>query len=197
MQFICARQAWHDAFMTDLAAPDFATQAAGVGVQFSARGANNRIVEHCERGYIIAAVHAVRAADFVAYCWGMIAYAPPETATVTEYAAVIGDLRAQFFASKPGGGERYKPEWEQRLKKLARIAIEDCAGDDTRKSKPERRRPLSDVGRVISVSAEDYKNRWAAHYEFFYEACRDYRRRALGLVAAEVKKRADAEAVVY
>ncbi|HMW73157.1 MAG TPA: hypothetical protein PKD17_15120, partial [Cellvibrionaceae bacterium] len=126
MRFLCARQAWHDAFMTDLAAPDFATQAANVGVQKTARGANNAIVDHCERGFIIAAVHRLREADYIAYCWGMIAYAPQGTASFAEFAAMHGFMRDAFFEWLPAESEvrklRYNPIFERRLKLLAKVA---------------------------------------------------------------------------
>jgi hypothetical protein len=117
MRFICARQAWHDAFMTDLAAPDFATQAAGVGVQFSARGADNKIVDHCERALIQQAIAILRERDVVAHAWGMIAYAPQGVATMGDFSVMFGHLRTAFFSRLPLDSEllklRHNPEYSR------------------------------------------------------------------------------------
>lgn len=218
MRFLCARQAWHDAFMTDLAAPDFATQAANVGVQKTARGADNAIVDHCERGFIIAAVHRLREVDYIAYCWGMIAYAPRGAVTEGELAAMHGYLRTQLFSSAGPGSDllklRYVPEFERRIKLLALIAATDAGEEDFRQgvdieAQKAARRMRADLANLIGIDLGEYNGgaskkvssfyseasdrltyfgRWHQWYKFFIRCCEPLPRRALGVVAAEVNR---------
>lgn len=218
MRFLCARQAWHDAFMTDLAAPDFATQAAGVGVQFSARGADNKIVDHCERGFIQQAIAILRERDVVAHAWGMIAYAPQGVATMGDFSVMFGHLRTAFFSRLPPESEllklRYNPEFERILKLLIKIAVIDAGAEDARRGQKDIikvfRRLTADLAQLISVDhgeyqgktpekfcmffsgVEDhteYSGKWHKWYRYFKNACEDLPRRSLGIVAAEVNKR--------
>ena len=165
MRFLCARQAWHDAFMTDTAAPDFATQAANAGLQRTARGADNKIIDHCERGYIQHAIAVLRERDYTAYCWGMIAYAPQGTATVSEFAAMHGWLRTKFFERLAPGSEmaknRYNPDFERLLKTLAKIAVIDAGAEDARQGQEKEllkvhRRLTSDLAEAAGVRHMEY-----------------------------------------
>lgn len=218
MPLLCARQAWHDAFDTDLAAPDFATQAAGVGVQFSARGADNKIVDHCERGFIQQAIAILRERDVVAHAWGMIAYATQGVATMGDFSVMFGHLRTAFFSRLPPESEllklRYNPEFERILKLLIKIAVIDAGAEDARRGQKDIikvfRRLTADLAQLISVDHGEYQGKtpekfcmffsgiedhteytgkWHKWYKFFKSACDDLPRRALGIVAAEVNKR--------
>lgn len=199
MRFLCARQAWHDAFMTDTAAPDFATQAANAGLQRTARGADNKIIDHCERGYIQHAIAVLRERDYTAYCWGMIAYAPQGTATMGEFAAMHGWLRTKFFERLVPGSEmaknRYNPDFERLIKTLAKIAVIDAGAEDARQGQEKEllkvhRRLTSDLAEVAGVRHMEYMAKWHKWYKFFKRTCGDeLPKRALGPVAREVNKR--------
>lgn len=203
MRFLCARQAWHDAFMTDTAAPDFATQAANAGLQRTARGADSKIIDHCERGYIQHAIAVLRESDYTAYCWGMIAYAPQGTATMGEFAAMHGWLRTKFFERLAPGSEmaknRYNPEFERLLKTLAKIAVIDAGAEDARQGQEKEllkvhRRLTSDLAEAAGVRHMEYMAKWHKWYKFFKRTCGDeLPKRALGVVAQEVNKRREAE----
>lgn len=203
MRFLSARQAWHDAYLSDITGIDYAELAAGAGVQFSARGADNRILDHVEKGYIQAAVHALRQSDYIAYCWGMIAYAPDGWSTMGEHAALHGYLRTQFFASKPGEGERYAHLWEHQLKQLARVAVMDAAAADSRGgdteevAKARRGHSYADLGALIGVTAQQYESTWRRHYSFFFEECQGLPERALPAVAAVVNTWKEKFGVAY
>lgn len=191
MKFLCARQCWHDAFMTDTAAPDFATQAAGVGVQFTSRGADNRILDHVERGYIQHAIAELKQRDYTAYCWGMIAYAPAGTATVSEYAALAGELRAGFWAAVKTEAlkkERYKPDFEGPLMRVIRLAITESSIMDAQQG-PGPGYRQAEIAAALGLPLDAYRSRWARRYRAFIAHCLDtYPARALPAVAAVVAK---------
>lgn len=198
MRIVCPRLAWHDAFNPDTSAPDFATRAAGVGVQFSARGADNKIVIHVELGFIQRAVSLVRDRDYLAYCWGMIAYAPHGVATESEFSALHGHMRTAFYAKLPPNSEllkwKYHATFERKLKLLIKIAVIDAGADDMRmvddgSNDPIIRAPRrlnADLAALIGVSERAYKAVAHRYYKFFKHLCEDLPSRALEPVTDEL-----------
>jgi len=166
MRFLCARQAWHDAFFIDYGSRDYAEMAASVGVQKSARGNDGKILDACERGLIQHAVQLLRERDAIAYAWGMRAYAPDGWSTISEKAALVNWVRAEFFKENPDLAS-WKDDAARhgKLMVLARIALHDCANEDARGGDSEEvlkahRRSHEALAQAIGVCTKTYKQTW-------------------------------------
>jgi hypothetical protein len=167
MVFLCARQAWHDAFASKYKSSSYTlTTTSGV------RDVGMGVVDSCERGFVISAVHKLRDKDYLAYCWGMAAYAPANTVTLNEMAAMYGFMRSAFFDAqkKTKGREKYSPLFEHRLKLLCRLALMDAGLEDARQgldgdTLKVARRMKGDIASLLGLTLEQYKaTGWHEHY---------------------------------
>lgn len=176
MKMTSARHAWHWAFSDDIRGMDFREIMDEWGVQFSSRGADNRIMDHVEKGLIQVAIHNLKLTDPVLWAWGMIAYAPPGTAHGFERSIMLGWLREQFhFVTE--NKYRHTPA-EIKILSLARIAYQDIAHEDV--TGERRRRKYSDLARAITIASPDeYQRDWHKHYVFFRDLCKTLPERAL------------------
>jgi len=95
MKFICARQAWHDAYLPDVRAQDAAAQILHFNVEFTSKGADGKIMHDCERAIIQRAVQQVKDSDPIAYAWGMFAYTDG-IRNGRERGALLGYLMAEY-----------------------------------------------------------------------------------------------------
>jgi hypothetical protein len=188
MKMISARHAWHWAFLDDQRSIDFRDVLNEWGVQFTARGADNRIMDHVEKGMIQQAVALLKERDQVAWAWGMVAYAPPGTAHGFERAVIGQWLRDCFYAHADHAefaGYRHTVN-DVKLRTLALIAALDVAHEDV--TGHRRRRKYADLARAISVpgGAEEYQRDWHRHYVFFRDLVKTLPERALPPVATLV-----------
>lgn len=184
MRFLTARQIWHDAFLPDVTGIDYAALITGHGVMFTARGADNKIVDHCERGLVQHEIARLRERDFIAWCWGMIAYAPPGVSNEGHIAPLFGDLRAHFYAHLKPGHEflalKYDVKFERQLKILCLAAIESAADTDCGRPARRSREGMADL---LGLGLEDYNSRYYHRYKALKNHCEDLAPRALGAVA--------------
>lgn len=166
MRFLCARQAWHDAFFIDYGSRDYAEMAASVGIQKSARGSDGKIMDACERGMIQHAVQLLKERDPIAHAWGMRAYAPDGWSTISEQAALVNWARVEFFKENPDlAGWKDDASRHGKLMVLARIALHHCANEDARGGDSEavqksHRRSNESLAQAIGVCGKTYKQTW-------------------------------------
>lgn len=166
MRFLCARQAWHDAFVIDYGSQDYAEMAASAGVQKSARGNDGRVIDSCERGLIQHAVQVLKERDAIAYAWGMRAYAPEGWFTMSEQAALLNWARMEFFKENPDlVGWKDDAVRHGKLMILAKIALHDCANEDARGGDSEtvqkaHRRSNESMAQAIGVCGKTFKERY-------------------------------------
>src|SRR5690554_3804361 len=118
MRFYTARQVIHDAFMPDVTAIDVSSMILEFGVQHSARGAINKIMDHCEKGIIQQALEVQRHTDALGWAWNMFAYTPPGTGHGFERSTLL-DWMAKTHK------ERGCAYTDPRLMMLARVAMQD------------------------------------------------------------------------
>lgn len=189
MRFLTARQIWHDAFLQDVSGIDYCALITGHGVEYTARGADNKIVDHCERGLAQHEIAKLRQRDFIAWAWGMVAYAPPGSANESHFAALHGELRAHFYAHLKPGHEflalKYVPKFERQLKILCLAAIESAADTDCGRPVRRSREGMADL---LGLGLEDYNSRYYHRYKALKNFCEDLAPRALGAVAPLVDR---------
>lgn len=185
MKMTSARHAWHWAFSDDQRSIDFRDVMDEWGVQFTARGADNRIMDHVEKGMIQQVVALLRERDPVSWAWGMIAYAPPGTAHGFERSILCSWLRDRFYTHSDHEEFRVFRGTlnDVKVRQLALIAALDIAHEDVTGCR--RRRKYADLARAISVpgGAEQYERDWHRHYVFFRGLCKTLPERALPQVA--------------
>lgn len=188
MKMISARHAWHWAFLDDQRSIDFRDVLNEWGVQFTARGADNRIMDHVEKGMIQQAVALLRERDQVAWAWGMVAYAPPGTAHGFERSILCQWLREHFYAHADHvefAGYRHTVN-DVKLRTLALIAALDVAHEDV--TGHRRRRKYADLAKAASIAGghAEYQRDWHRHYVFFRDLVKDLPGRALPPIATVV-----------
>ncbi len=179
MRFHHARQVIHDAFMSDVTSIDASDGIVNFGVQFSARGATNRIMDHCEKGIIQQALAVQKITDKTAWAWNMFAYAPPGVCAGFERSHLLGWMH-----------ERHKKHQRgdllltSALSNLARVAMQDVARED-RTGKRWRRRH-AELCVVVGVDVDDYLEHWHRHYIQFRGYLQSLPERSLPPIAGVV-----------
>lgn len=190
MRFESAMQAWHDAFKDDVSAVD-ATDVSGV--QFTARGADNKIIDHCEKGKVQAAVGALRKKDPLAAAWGMFAYAPEGKCDGVDRVMIFSWLVGEYAIW--GESTKFKEYPEIKIKLLARMAMHSVAGAD-RGGADSR----SDVALLMNLVQCETRKEWEKDWKPVWRKLRDFCKKLPGraltpieMVVAEYRHRENIE----
>lgn len=176
MKFITARQVIHDAFTADITGIDIKAMYEEGGIQFTAKGADNKIMDHAEKGIIQQALAVQRHNDPVAWAWNMIAYSPAGTARSQERNLLQSYLLHLHILRHPDCSIP-----QLMLGMLARMAWEDIRHEDT--TRERKRRKYEHMGRLFKVSAEEYEKSWHKHYVAFRGYCQALPERSLPPIA--------------
>lgn len=160
MQFLSVRQMIHDAFMTDVKAIDIKALYEEGGVQFTAKGADGKIMDHVQKGYVQHALAIQRDNDPLSWAWNMFAYAPVGTAGSRERNILTSHALVSFAGKHPDC--RIPPA---KVGMLARIAMHDIAVEDV--TGHRKRRKYADLGRLFGVGEEIWLSSWHGHYVYF------------------------------
>jgi len=185
MRFNSARLAWNQAF-----------SFYGPGIDYrQIRGGDSKLTasdafwDNAERGVIIAAVHHLREHDYIAYCWGMMAYT--ECLEVTsERAQVEWYLLEEFATQRP----HVDIESQRRsISILADQALQDAIRDDNliEDGKPCRksRGHFVELSKRMGIEHEVFFTRYRRHYDLLRDIALDLPGRALGYVGGEIARR--------
>lgn len=179
MRFYTARQVIHDAFMPDITCIDTSAMMIEFGIQHTAKGAGNKIMDHCEKGIIQQALAVQKVKDRLGWAWNMFAYTPPGTGQGFERSTLLEWLARRHIEKKAGN-----PFLEPRLMNLARIAMHDIAQED--RVGKRRRRKYRELAMTVGVSAEEYERDWHPHYIRFRGYLQALPERSLPPIAAVV-----------
>ncbi len=121
MNFYCARQAWHDAYLPDVRGQNAEDQILHFNVEFTSKGADGKIIHDCERAIIQRAVQQVKDSDPVAYAWGMFAYTDG-IPNGRERGALLGYLMAEYN-QWTGNERRADRPHQDKVRMLARLVM--------------------------------------------------------------------------
>jgi hypothetical protein len=162
MRFITARQAWHDAYAPDVKSHDYQEMINTFGIQTTSKGAGNKVLDHCERAKVQAAVAELEKADPVAKAWGMFSYAPDGMCSAKDRGRLLDYLAAQYnewteFEHRTNDAHMTK------IKMLARLVMHNEAkrdlGIDQRQEGDKNPRYNMELPRKIVGCANDVA-RW-------------------------------------
>lgn len=171
MKFKTTRQVIHDAFIAGVSALDIKTLYEEGGIQFTAKGADNKIIDHTEKGFIQQALEVQRHKDPLGWSWNMFAYAPLGTSSLENREVLLNWLIRRLAAEEGGGALRSK------LPLLARVAMHDVAVEDV--TGMRKRRKYSALAKAVGVDEERYKKHWHQYYVSFRGYCLSLPERSL------------------
>jgi len=160
MQFKSLRQMIHDAFMTDVKAIDIKALYEEGGIQFTAKGADGKIMDHVQKGYVQHALALQREQDPLSWAWNMFAYSPVGTAGSRERNILSSHALVSFASKHPDC-----PVPVAKIGMLARIAMHDISVEDV--TGHRKRRKYEDLGRLFGISGELWQKEWHGHYVYF------------------------------
>lgn len=178
MRFYTARQVIHDAFMWDVTSIDISALLLDFGIQFSAKGSENRIMDHCDKGVIQQAMQVQRRQDLSAWAWNMFAYTPPGTAHGYERSTLLQWLVSRYRGQGCGNPLR-DPKIGTMM--LARVAMEDIKYEDVLGRR--KRRKYADMASLVGVGEDEYKKHWHWRYAKFRGYCQALPERSLPPIA--------------
>ena len=182
MKFICARQAWHDAYLPDVKGMDIKDQVASYRVEFTVKGADGKIMHDCERAIIQRAVRDVRDADPIAYAWGMFAYTDG-LPNVKETAALYRYLMNRFHQWSEG--KELDDVFVTKVGLLARLAMHaEAKRDRGHGSRTDMSLPRQIVG--CADDTERWNTQWKPVWRRLCGWLQPLPGRALPAVAAAV-----------
>lgn len=154
---ISARQAIHDAFLSDHRAIDYEALANGSGVQFTARGADNCIMDHCDKGKVQHVLYKLQQRRLVAWAWAMLAYAPQDAISLKTAQCIL--IPYLFINMR---NRAFNPHEFDFFRKLCERAIHDACIDARvgRRQKHDRKA----LAALCKCSPEDYETTWRFQY---------------------------------
>lgn len=171
-----ARAAWHDAFDPGINSIDMREILNCYGVQFTAKGGDSRIMDHCDKGKIQQVVQLLKERDKTAWAWGMWAYAPQQFGDTSEIKNILLN-----FAFKAVETRKFNPYLVPEAGHLAFIAMQDAAVEGrTGKRYPRKR---AEMAKVCRCEAEAYLKRWMPVFFKMKDALKDLDAIALPPVA--------------
>lgn len=182
---ISARKFWHDAFISDIKAIDYAELANGSGVQFTAKGSDNCTMSHCDKGKIQQAVSNLKSENNIAWAWGMFSCAPDGTECKNVLVNTLFEFALKsipsFYLTEIGKESGFM---SMECGKLARIAMEHAKIEaNTKRRLPHNH---AEMARVLRVSKEDYKRLYLRIFVVMKDTLRDLDRIALPPIAKVV-----------
>lgn len=180
MKVISARQLWHDAFDTFEVTESIADKLQTFGVQFTARGAANRVMDQVERGIVQSVIARIKDHDPIAYHWGMAAYSPPGFRTQIR-------SRAHLLQHLLAAHEEWEfdfPRPQRQLEQLAFFCLTAaCTRDVT-----GRRIDLRQARNIVGTDKKTWDQTWKHVYRRWEYLLDKLPARALGPVAAEIPR---------
>lgn len=149
-----ARAAWHWAFETGISSIDMREVLDSFGVQFTAKGADGKIMEQCEKGRIQQVIDRLKYENKLAWAWGMLAYAPENTVNPNE-------LRGTLFpwVMNAVSTNKFNPFMSAECGKLAFVATHDAAIEVRAEGRYSRKR--KEMAALLGCDVETYRNIWA------------------------------------
>ena len=180
-----ARQAWHDAFVTDIKAIDYVEIANGSGVQYTAKGSDNCTMNHCDKGKIQQAVSNLKSHNLIAWAWGMWSYAPDGTENANTLINILFKFAMGRANDKHLEAIGKKSAFESmQCGKLARIALEHAKVEaNTDKRKPHNH---AEMAQLLRVTPDQYEKLYHRIFIAMKDALRDLSGEALPPVAVVV-----------
>ena len=178
-QVISARQAWHDAFTTDIRAIDYVELANGAGVQFTVKGSDNCTMNHCDKGKIQQVIHGIRQENKIAWAWGMYAYAPNGTQNLNSLMNILLP-----FALNSVRTEKFNSFTSPECGRLAFAAIHDASIEAWTDARYRRKR--SEMAAFCNCTVEKYQKQWMPIFFNMKDRLRDLGAIALPPVASVV-----------
>ncbi len=152
-----ARQAIHDAFLNDQRAIDYEALANGSGVQFTTKGADNCIMDHCDKGKVQQVLFKLQKRNLVAWAWAMLAYAPQDAISLKTAQCILIPYLFVNLRNKA-----FNPFQIDFYRKLCERAITDACADARagRRQKHDRKA----IAAICRCSKEDYETSWRFQY---------------------------------
>lgn len=179
MNFISARQAWHDAYTIFDKSPGMNK----VRVDFGQKDADWKIVDGCEAGKVQAVVGKLKP---ILRSWGMYAYTPRFTAQ--DEKRILNHVHAQYARKYHLPTSR---DGMARMLILESAALKDKAYNERNGG---RLWSQADLAREIGIIPPNYSRDWAHIYERMLRILDDLPPRALGPVyqlVSEMRERVE------
>lgn len=173
MKFVTARQVIHDAFVSDITGIDIKAMYEEGGIQFTAKGADNKIMDHAEKGIIQQALAVQKITDPLSWAWNMFAYSPPGTA-----GSEVRQILHECFLLRRGD---YVGIPVVMMGMLARMAMYDVAHEEV--TGHRKRRKYADMAKLFKVPEEVYQKEWHKHYVAFRGYCQGLPEKSLPPIA--------------
>lgn len=174
-----ARQAWHEAFDPGINSIDMREVLNSYGVQFTAKGGEGRIMDHCDKGKIQQVIHSVKIANPMAWAWGMWAYAPQQFGDTSEIKNLL--LGCAFRSVQT---EKFNPYLVAEVGHLAFIAMQDAAVEGRTGERYRRKR--ADMAKLCRCDTDTYLKKWVPLFFKMKDALKDLDAIALPPVAEAI-----------
>jgi hypothetical protein len=182
---ISARKFWHDAFISDVKAIDYAELANGSGVQFTAKGSDNCTMSHCDKGKIQQAVSNLKSNNSLAWAWGMFSCAPDGVENKNSLVNALFEFAMKSVLPSYLSAIGRKSAFESmECGKLARIAMEHAKIEANTKQRLAHNH--GDMARLLRVDKEVYKKLYLRIFVAMKDALRDLDGLALPPIAKVV-----------
>lgn len=173
---VSAAWVWHEAFNTGVTSIDYREVLNTFGVQFSAKGGDNKTMDHCEKGIIQQAIEKLKHENHVAWAWGMHAYAPDGSANKILLTSVLfGYIMGWMPDNTKIGGDQFI------LGSLAWIAIQDAKTESHTSDRVKRK--AVDMAQLVKVSQDDYEKVWRWRFFLMKDHLKDLSGQALPPIA--------------
>lgn len=173
---ISARQAWHTAFDPSISSIDMREVLNSYGVQFTAKGGDNRIMDHCDKGKIQQVIQTIKVENKAAWAWGMWAYAPQLFGDTSEIKNELLNFAFQSVQT-----EKFNPYLVAEVGHLAFIAMQDAAVEGRTGERYRRKR--ADMAKVCRCDTDQYLKKWVPIFFKMKDALKDLDAIALPPVA--------------
>jgi len=136
------------------------------GIQFTAKGGDNKTMSHCDKGKIQQAVHLLRLKNFAAWSWGMWAYAPEGT----ENSNVVKNALLDY-AFSAARTDKLNPYLVARCGHIAYVAMQDAAVEARTQSRYKRHH--KEMAAMLRCSVDDYRKDWMPVFFKMKDALKD------------------------
>lgn len=178
-QAIAARHAWHEAFNSNITSIDMREVANHFGVQFSCKGGDNNIMDHCDKGKIQQIINTVRNQNQNAWAWGMFAYSPEQFGNTSSIRNIL--FR---FAMDAVTHSKFNAFQSHPCGKLAFLAMQDASIES--RTGARRKRKRVDVANLLGIDEETYKREWMSRFVKMKDVLKDLDAIALPPVSSVV-----------